>query len=259
MLHYYKKKRKIEPITIVFIFFSLLLVGSVAYLLIYFYQGDKNRGKQEDLNNLLSDIDSNTNGEDRYASIRDKYPYLVGRIKFNYYKEERFLPIMQTKNDPEHFLYRDPEGEDSKWGTPFLDYRCDIKKPSANLIVYGHNMKDLSQFGSLSEYKSQDYYKKYPTMKLETMYEEEKIYDVVASMHARIYDKGMKSVFKYYNFVDATNASEFNNFVSNIKKMQCYETGIVPQYGDKLLTLSTCDYTKYADGGRFVVVLRKRE
>ena len=34
-----------------------------------------------------------------------------------------------------------------------------------------------------------------------------------------------------------------------------YDTGVVAQYGDQLLTLSTCDYQQ--DNGRFVVVARR--
>ena len=37
--------------------------------------------------------------------------------------------------------------------------------------------------------------------------------------------------------------------------MSLYDTGVTASYGDRLLTLSTCDY--YVDDGRFVVVAKR--
>jgi len=266
VLHFYRSKRKVrvEPITIFFIVFVILFLGSVSYLGFYYYQGNKNRKKQEDLNNLIDNIldedkdKDKGDKKDRYESIRDEYPYIVGRVKLNYYSKEKVLPVMQTKDDPEYFLYRDAKGKDSKWGTVFLDYRADIKKPSTNLILYGHSMEDLSMFGGLSVYKKEEYYKKYPTVKFETMYEKEAKYEIFATMNAKIYDINNSSKeFEYYNFIEAKNEEDFNNFVQNVKKMQCFDTGITPKYGDEILTLSTCDKSLYGDNGRFVVLAKK--
>ena len=57
--------------------------------------------------------------------------------------------------------------------------------------------------------------------------------------------------FRYHQFVDAKNEQEFNEFVSTCKELAFYDTGITPVYGDKLLCLSTCEYT--LENGRLVV------
>ena len=57
--------------------------------------------------------------------------------------------------------------------------------------------------------------------------------------------------FSYHQFVDAANEKEFNDFVSKCKELAFYDTGITPVYGDKLICLSTCEYT--LDNGRLVV------
>ena len=57
--------------------------------------------------------------------------------------------------------------------------------------------------------------------------------------------------FSYHQFVDAENEKEFNDFVSKCKELSFYDTGITPVYGDKLICLSTCEYT--LDNGRLVV------
>lgn len=41
----------------------------------------------------------------------------------------------------------------------------------------------------------------------------------------------------------------------NCHERQLYDTGITAEYGDELITLSTCEYTY--ENGRFVVVAKK--
>ena len=44
-------------------------------------------------------------------------------------------------------------------------------------------------------------------------------------------------------------------FMENVRARQLYDTGVAAEYGDQLLTLSTCEYTY--PNGRFVVVAKK--
>ena len=48
---------------------------------------------------------------------------------------------------------------------------------------------------------------------------------------------------------------EFNAYVAKCKELALYDTGISAQYGDKLITLSTCEHS--ISNGRFVVVAKK--
>lgn len=61
--------------------------------------------------------------------------------------------------------------------------------------------------------------------------------------------------FKYYLFHDAETEEDFNTFVDTCKELSFYDTGVTAKYGDKLLTLSTCEYTQ--TNGRLVVVAKK--
>ena len=56
-------------------------------------------------------------------------------------------------------------------------------------------------------------------------------------------------------FVDADSENEFDRFISTCKKLDFFETGVTAEYGDKLICLSTCEYTQ--DNGRFVVVAKR--
>ena len=57
--------------------------------------------------------------------------------------------------------------------------------------------------------------------------------------------------FTYQRFENAANKEEFDKFVSTCKQLSFYDTGLTPQYGDKMICLSTCEYT--LDNGRLVV------
>ena len=51
------------------------------------------------------------------------------------------------------------------------------------------------------------------------------------------------------------NEDEFIEFMEECRIRQLYDTGVSVEYGDELLTLSTCEYTY--DNGRFVVLAKK--
>ena len=58
-----------------------------------------------------------------------------------------------------------------------------------------------------------------------------------------------------YNEYTQMNEEQFKEFMSQVHARQCYDTGIDAEYGDQLITLSTCEYTY--NNGRFVVVAKK--
>lgn len=61
--------------------------------------------------------------------------------------------------------------------------------------------------------------------------------------------------FRYYDFVNAESEDEFNAYIQKCKELALYETGVTAEYGDRLITLSTCEYS--AQNGRLVVVAKK--
>ena len=63
--------------------------------------------------------------------------------------------------------------------------------------------------------------------------------------------------FKYYRFVDAESANEFDNFIAKCKELSFYDTGVTAEFGEKLITLSTCEYSR--NNSRLVVVAKRIE
>jgi sortase B len=161
-------------------------------------------------------------------------------------------PVMQT-GDNEYYLDHNMNQEYDKNGSIFMDTACDVLKPSTNLIVYGHNMKSGQMFGNLDKYSSEKYYQEHPTISFDTIYEKG-TYEIMYVFRSHIYSEE-EITFKYYQFIDVLSEQEFDSNMTAMAAMSLYDTGVTAKFGDRLLTLSTCDYRE--DDGRFVVVAKK--
>lgn len=134
-----------------------------------------------------------------------------------------------------------------------MQENCDVDAPSDNLIIYGHHMNDQSMFAGLMKYQSKSFWENHKTVQFDTLTEKSE-YEVVAAFKTVAYTDGPES-FKYYHFVNAENEDKFNAYISKCKGLAFYDTGVSATYGDKLITLSTCEYSH--KNGRMVVVAKK--
>ena len=172
-------------------------------------------------------------------------------------------PVMQTPRDEQYYLNRDFDGKYSAYGciiadtdsvigsgTAAEDY-TDGTRPSTNIILHGHNMKNGTMFGGLDKYRDKGYEKSHPIIKFSSLYEDRE-YEICSVFLSQVYKKNQTDVFKYYQFFNAESEDEFNDFYENIKKLAMYDTGVTASYGDEFITLSVCAY--HVDNGRLVVV-----
>ncbi|MCR5337764.1 MAG: class B sortase [Lachnospiraceae bacterium] len=189
---------------------------------------------------------------DVYKSLYAQNKNVIGWIAIEGTKID--YPVMQT-SDNEYYLNHDINQKEDKNGTLFMDCECDVLRPSMNFIIYGHNMRSGNMFGSLSKYKDESYYIKHPRIHFDTIYETG-VYDIMYVFNSKIYQKD-EIAFKYYQFIDAASKEEFDSNMREMAELSLYNTGVEAEYGDRLLTLSTCDYLE--DGSRFVVVAKKVE
>ena len=79
-------------------------------------------------------------------------------------------------------------------------------------------------------------------------------YEVIAAFKTVAYSE---EGFKYYHFVRAEQEEDFDEFIAKCKELALYDTGVTAEYGDQLITLSTCEYSR--TNGRMVVVAKLLE
>lgn len=190
----------------------------------------------------------------KFAELYQMNPDFIGWITIEDTKVD--YPVMQNMDENEYYIHRNFNKTYDGSGLPFLDYRCDIQEPTANLLIYGHNMKAGTMFAQIMKYGDQDFYQEHPTFTFDTI-DGDGEYEVVAAFYSQVYPEDDTTSFKYYEFFDAESEEEFNAYIDNILRLSCIQTGVVPEYGDSLITLSTCAY--HTEDGRFAVVARKIE
>lgn len=159
-------------------------------------------------------------------------------------------PVMYRPQDKNYYLKRDFYGEWSANGSLFVAEHCD-PNTCDNLIIYGHHMNSGKMFAVLEDYKSETFYQEHKYISLKTLHGNEK-YEIMAAFSTSVYTE---SGFSYYTFAAADEKQEYDTFVSECKERSLYETGCQARYGEKLLTLSTCEYSQ--KNGRMVVVAKQ--
>ena len=184
------------------------------------------------------------------AELYSQNPDVIGYVKIDGTKID--YPVVYTPDDPLEYTYKNIEGKFHVQGSIILEGKCDVEPECMNLILHGHNMKNGTMFNNVSLYSMKSFWQEHPEIQYSSLYEE-RTYEVAYFFQDRIYDPE-SDVFKFYYFTNAGSEEEFNDAMAYFAKRAKYDTGITPQYGDRLLTLVTCDYG--TPNGRFVVVAR---
>ena len=165
-------------------------------------------------------------------------------------------PVMQAVSESSDFyLNHDFNGTEDINGSIFLDSRNNLESPDDNMIVYGHNMKSGMMFGGLKEYLDKNYWMEHKTVTFDTIYEKAQ-YEIIAVCLSQVASEEAGD-FKYYDFIDAGSKKAFKKYVENIKSLNIMDEPVKLSYGDKLLTLSTCN--NYTKDGRLFLVAKKCE
>lgn len=230
-------KNKIKILFAVILIIALVLIGIEIY-----------RRTKKDNNILIQNIanDNSKAGENiktermsKLEELQKENSDIVAWIEIegtniNY-------PVLQT-TDNSYYMTHTYNREKSKDGSLFLDKDYNWELPSTNLLIYGHNNKGSKEmFASLLNYEDEKFYKEHPIIRLTTNKEDVE-YEIIAVFRSRVYYKSEKNVFRYYYFINAENEKEFNEYIEESKKSSLYDIEATAEYGDQLLTLSTCAY-----------------
>lgn len=180
-----------------------------------------------------------------YAELNAQNPDMVGWIKIEGTKLN--YPVMHTPDRRDFYLDHDFEGKSSARGCIYMREECDIFKPTDNITLYGHNMKDGSMFAPLNAYVNKEAWDYNSLIFFDNLYECH-VYQIFSVFTTTA---SVGEGFSYHQMEDATSEQEFNDFIKTCKALQLYETGLTPKYGDKIICLSTCEYSQ--ENGRLVV------
>lgn len=149
----------------------------------------------------------------------------VGGTNVNY-------PVVQT-TDNDYYLTHSFDKSKNKAGWLFMDYRNSLKTYEKNTIIYAHNMKDKTMFGSLDNLLTSDWYNN----------EENRIIKMSTENNNTLWQ-----IFSVYT-IETTNDyiqthfennNDYQSFIALIKGRTYRNFNALVTTNDKILTLSTC-------------------
>lgn len=261
---------------ILIIFFAIIFLGSGWYLLDYYIQSNQAAQSYNDLAQIVEKVQQQETlpeGETspteyvpthvqvtdpetgevvwllpEYAELYTMNNDLVGWIRIDGTRVN--YPVMQTPDSQDYYLKRDFYKEYSIDGSIYVREECDVFAPSDNVTIYGHRMNSGAMFADLLNYKEEAFWAENRYIRFDTL-REHHTYEILAVFKI---SASANSGFQYHTFVDMDEA-EFEEFITQCRDRAYYDTGVTAQYGDKLITLSTCEK---GNSNMRVVVVAKR-
>lgn len=154
--------------------------------------------------------------------------------------------VVVSSGDNSYYIDHDFYGNDSITGTIFSDKKNKWDGTDDNIILYGHNMISGEFFATLGHYAPNDasrepiaFYKVHPTVMLATPDGGSQTYKIFAAMLLNTQSK-YGEVFKYTSKTRFSSKEDFNNYILEVMDRSWFFTDVDLNYGDQLLTMSTC-------------------
>ena len=245
--HYNKKKTNI-PIIILMIFFIILLFFSGTKIVIWYMNNQNNKKISDEIAEFVTVDETKEDDEEKYVvdfeKLKEKNSDIVAWLKVKGTNIETTV-VKSTNND--YYLTHNFNKEYNSAGWIFADYKNKVDGTDKNLVIYGHNMRDDSMFGSLKWVINEDWYNnednKYITLITEN---ETQVYEVFSVYQTEKED--------YYIQTNFDTEKEFNTFAQTIKKRSKKDFNVDVNKEDNILTLSTC-----ANNNKYRVVLHAKK
>ena len=216
-------KRVITIIQAVLIVFALACAFWLVSKLVGYYQGQQ---FYKGIQNSYAE-----QNEINFDSLTADYPDAVAWIRMDDLDTIDY-PVMQSTNN-DFYLHNDTSGSQSADGSIFLDYRNSSSITSDLYdIIYGHNMRDGSMFGTLTSYQDEEFFRQ-GSGKFT-------LYTPTGTYRYQIFAVDVVDPLDDVFMVGFKDRGIFNSFVKELKANSLYETGVQADGNDQVLTLSTC-------------------
>ena len=214
----------------------------------WFRNNQNNKKISDEIAEFVTVDETKEDDEEKYVvdfeKLKEKNSDIVAWLKVKGTNIETTV-VKSTNND--YYLTHNFNKEYNSAGWIFADYKNKVDGTDKNIVIYGHNMRDDSMFGSLKNILNSDWYDNEENTNITLYTENEKcIYKVFSIYKIESED--------YYITTEFENDKKFEQFVNTIKKRSIKEFDIDVSESDNILTLSTC-----ANNNKYRVVLHAKK
>lgn len=240
-----------KKVMIIRIILFIIIIVCVINIIKWLLENKKNKDLLNDMTTLVK-VANTINIEEteieqytvEFEKLKDKNPDIFAWIKVKGTSIE--YPIVQAK-DNLYYLTHSLDKNYNSAGWIFADYRNKIDGTDKNLVIYGHNRRDGSMFGTLKDVLKKEWYdtseNQYITFETE---DKPEIYQVFSVYQIKAED--------YYIKTDFNNDKEFEDFINTIKSRSIKDFKNEVTKADNIITLSTC-----GNDNRYRVVLHAKK
>ena len=229
---YYKSVKHKTIFSILQLLFIMCFIFSLTQILKWWKLNEHTEEVKRLANSAIVYETSDKNANGKYSSIdfkklKEINDDTVAWIRVNGTNIE--YPVVKTNNNY-YYLYHSFDKTKSNAGWVFMDYRNKLDGTDKNIIIYGHNRKDGSIFGSLKNILKETWYDEKDNLEIEFWTENGKEKYQVFSIYETENDD-------YYL---STTFDNYDEYLNEIKNRSIKDFGINLSNESNILTLSTC-------------------
>ncbi len=216
--------------------FIILMVFSLIKICTWYRENKASKQVLQEISNsieVFEDEDVEQNKEEKYKinfeELKNINNEVVAWLKVNNTKIE--YPVVKAKNNDYYLKYSfDKTYNEAGW--IFADYKNKFNGEDKNIVIYGHNRKDGSMFGSLKDTLNEIWFNDDDNRNIVFITEQEvSTYRVFSIYQIKKEDYYIKTDFK---------DNEFKKFIETLKKRSIKEFDEEISESSHILTLSTC-------------------
>ena len=247
-----KKNKKYEKtilnLILYIILLSILIYSGIKIFKWYKDKTNNNKIAEQIKSTVIVEEKNEDENKDEYTvdfnKLKEQNNETIAWLKVNNTNVE--YPVVKGTNNS-FYLNHSFDKSSNSAGWIFADCRNKFDNTDKNIVIYGHNMRDGSMFGSMLNILNSKWYENEENTNITLYTENEKsIYKVFSVYKIENEDYYIKTEFK--------NGNEFEGFIKNLKKRSIKDFNVDVSKDDNILTLSTC-----ANNNKYRVVLHAKK
>ena len=242
-----KKRRKLKTWVII-LFMVLCLIGLV-YSCYKIYNWNNNTNENKQIKDKIDDSISVDTKEEipkykiDWDTIKEQNSDTIAYLKVN---NTNIDYVVVKGKDNSYYLSHNFNKEYNIAGWVFADYHNNFDETDKNIVIFGHNTKDGSMFGTLKNVLDKSWQENKDNLEITLVTEKGQYkYQVFSTYSIKPEDYYINTIFN--------SDDEYSKFINKIKSRSNYNYNVEVDSNDKVLTLSSC----IGDGKKRVVLHAK--